>query len=195
MVKRQRNNKVNKPSGNVTLYKPEYTRQVFYLCLAGFTDVQISNFFNVSLATVNTWKHTHPEFLTALRKGKERADSRVAHALYKSAIGYKFTEEHVLTNRVKKRNEKGKVVEEYTEPLIVNVKRERPPNVKAAIKWLSARQPEIWGTKLQVDGRVDVNHKLDFSDFSNEELQVLKKLGIKSQEKDNDIEDIECEQV
>jgi hypothetical protein len=75
----------NKP-GQPTLYKEEYNEQVVKLCLLGSTDEEIADFFNVCVATIYNWKLIHPEFLEAIKKGKQKADSDVAKSLYQKAL-------------------------------------------------------------------------------------------------------------
>jgi len=162
-------------------YREDFVRQVFYLSLLGATDKQMVEILGCSVSAFEHWKRTKPDFLESMQRGKAIADAHVAHSLFQSAIGYSHPDSVVLTNRVRKRNDEGKVIEEYTEPLIVETVKHYPPNVTAAIKWLSVRQPDKWAEKsrLEVSGNVTVSHQLDFSDFTEQELQTLNKLGIK----------------
>ena len=163
---------------SATKWDKDYVRQVFFLCLLGSTDVQIAQIFGVKVVTIDLWKRTHPEFLAAMRQGKTDADTKVVHSLYLAAIGYSHPYEMVIPNRVKRYSEKGKLVEEYTEPLIVKTTKSYPPNVTAAIKWLQARQSDTWGAQVHIKGNIQHNHTLDMSQFSLEELKILKKLGV-----------------
>lgn len=175
-------------------WKPEFVRHVFYLSLLGANDVQISQALGVQRSVIDSWKRKKPEFLEAMNKGKLMADAKVSHSLYLAAIGYSHPDKVVLSNRVRKYNDKGVCIHEHTEPLIVDTVKNYPPNVTAAIKWLQARQPQQWGNKLEIKGKVDHTHKLDLSQFSEEELEVIKKLGIQSRNlnvEDADYEDFE----
>jgi hypothetical protein len=176
----------------ISPFREEYVRQVFFLSLLGATDAQIALAFDVSINTIDNWKRTKTDFLKALKDGKIEADAKVASSLYQSAIGYSHEDCVILTNRKKLFDDKGKVIEEFTEPLIVKTVKHYPPNVKAAIKWLSARQPAIWGDKVEVKGKLEVSHKLDLSEFSNEELIVLNRLGLKQ---GKNIEDASFEEM
>ena len=173
-------------------WKKEYIRQVFFMSLLGATDPQIAQTFGIGLSTLEYWKRTKPEFLESMQKGKMQADAKVVHSLYLAAIGYSHPDQIVLSNKIKKFNEKGKVTEEYTEPLIVNTIKSYPPNVTAAVKWLQARQPDVWGKKLKLEGTVEHNHKLDLSGFTEQELEVLKKLNRKNT---GEIEDVGYEDI
>ena len=69
-------------AGRPTEYRPEYAEDTRKLCLLGFTDAQLADFFDVSEATINNWKIAHPEFLESIKKGKEVADCEVVQSLY-----------------------------------------------------------------------------------------------------------------
>ena len=175
-------------------WKPEFVRHVFYLSLLGANDVQISQALGINRNALDNWKRKKPEFLEAMNKGKLMADAKVSHSLYLAAIGYSHPDQVVLSNRIRKYNDKGICIYEHTEPLIVDTVKNYPPNVTAAVKWLQARQPQQWGNKLEIKGKVDHTHKLDLSQFSEEELEVIKKLGIQSRNpnvEDADYEDFE----
>jgi hypothetical protein len=165
------------------VFREEYVRLAFFFALLGTTDVQLAQVFDVSVSTIDHWKRTNPAFLKSLKEGKIMADARVANSLFQAATGYTCPETVVLTNRVKKFDDEGKVIEEYTEPLLVNIQKHYPPNVTAALRWLSARQPQTWAEKLEVSGRLSVNHQLDLTDFSTEDLMILDKLSKKRNEK------------
>ncbi len=69
-----------------TLYKEEYCEAVFKLCLLGATNEEMANFFNVSNETIKRWKKKYPKFSSAIKEGKEDADSNVAKSLYNTAM-------------------------------------------------------------------------------------------------------------
>jgi hypothetical protein len=173
-------------------YLPIFNKLVFHLTLLGATDPMIAQSLGINYQTLDIWKRKYPDLLEAMKRGKEIADGNVAYSLYKSATGYTYTDTVVLSNKVKK-FANGKLIKEYTEPLIVKIEREMPANVTAAVKWLSARQPDKWGHKLNVKGNLTVNNmaNFDFSGFTMEELQTLSKMGLKTGEPINtDYEDM-----
>ena len=168
------------PYKEVNHYQPDYARQAFFLCLLGATDVLMSKALGVSISCVQNWKRNKPEFISAIQKGKIEADANVANSLYQAANGYSHPDKVILTNRVKEFDDNGRVVKEWTEPLIVDTVKHYPPSVPAAIKWLSSRQPGVWGdtSKVDINAKVTVSHEFDLSDFSMEELAMMKKLGV-----------------
>lgn len=171
----------------------KFLRQVYFLTLLGATDTQLAQAFGVSIKSIEAWKRTKPEFLEALQNGKLQADANVAQSLYHAALGYTVDETVVLSNKVQKFDKNGKVVEQWTEPLLVPVKKNYPPNVTACLKWLTARQPGIWAERFQVSGKLAVTHSIDLSDFSTEELSVLNRLSMKQHNGGKDVIDIPLE--
>jgi|2_EtaG_2_1085320.scaffolds.fasta_scaffold59705_2 hypothetical protein len=73
-------------AGRPAKYDKKMNDQVTKLCLLGATDEELANFFEVCVATINNWKHEHPEFLESIKAGKEDADSKVAQSLYSTAL-------------------------------------------------------------------------------------------------------------
>lgn len=116
-----------------TNYREEYAEQARKLCLLGYTDKQLADFFNVSEQTINTWKTKHPQFLESIKKGKEIADVEVVESLYKRAIGTEYEEVELKVN--------GKVKSKRV------IKKFIPPDTTAQIFWLKNRQPQKWRDK------------------------------------------------
>ncbi|HDF4758896.1 TPA: helix-turn-helix domain-containing protein [Staphylococcus aureus] len=64
----------------------------------GLTDEQIARNLGVSKHTLIKWKKNIPDFLDAIKKGKEVSDYELENALHKRAVGYYYGEETV-TNK------------------------------------------------------------------------------------------------
>ena len=167
---------IKRKRGRASLWQDSFIRQVYYLSLLGLNDVQLAQVFQVHAKTVELWKRTKPEFFDSMQRGKALADSKVAHALYQSAIGSEYEEEVILTNRVREYDDNGKIVREYTKPLRVKTTKQRPPNVTACFKWLQARKAEVWGRRIKIEGQIDHTHMLDLSRFTEEDLEMLKEM-------------------
>lgn len=133
------------PAGRPTQYKPEYAKQTFRLCLLGATDASLAEFFEVSEVTINAWKNKHPEFLNAIRRGKEEADSKIAEALYHRAKGYRHPDCKIVAD--------AKTGDEH----IVEYTKHYPPDTAAAFIWLKNRAG--WRDKQDVEhsGDMQVN--------------------------------------
>jgi len=122
-------------AGRPTSFKPEYTTQAKKLCNLGATDVDLADFFGVSVVTINAWKHKHPGFLKSLRLGKAEADERVGRSLYHKAVGYTFDAVKIFLPAGAK------------EPTIVPYREHIPPSDTACIFWLKNRRSDEWRDK------------------------------------------------
>lgn len=162
-------------------YSKAAINMIYRLSLLGLTEREIAMAINIDERTLDQWKLDHPEVEQALLDGKLIADSRVAESMYQSALGYSHPDVHILSNRVKKFDEFGKVIEEYTEPLIVPIRKHYPPNVTAGKAWLAARQKALWGesTDININGEMNVHHEVSMEDLDTKELEMLEALGMK----------------
>lgn len=117
----------------------------------GLTNEQIAHNLGVALTTFYKWQSNKKEFANTLKRGKEVTDRMVENALFKSAIGYKYTEQAV-TN-------KGNVVE---------IEKYEKPNTTAQIFWLKNRKPVEWRDKQEMkhDGEIGVKIVDDIKDES-----------------------------
>lgn len=121
-----------------TKYMPHYDREVYELCLLGYIDKEMAEYFEVTEQTINNWKQWYPNFFESMRAGKARADARVAEALHRRAVGYMTTE--IKTEYIADPNNPTKeIVIKRTETT-----KEVLPDVTACLRILSLRQPELW---------------------------------------------------
>lgn len=128
----------------------------------GLIDKQIAQNIGVSERTFTDWKKKFSSISSALKKGKEVVDRQVENALFKSAIGYEYTE----------------VTEELTEngmEITKKVTKQVAPNPTAAIFWLKNRKPDEWRDRkeTQISGEMSVSNP--FTNLSEEELRRLAK--------------------
>lgn len=158
-------------------------RQGYGLALLGLTDAEIAAEMEVSLPTLNYWKKNREGFYEALKQGKLAADTKVVNALYNNALGFEYDDMVVLNNKVKEFNEFGRLEREYFKVEVVTVKKKVLPDTKAQIKWLQARQPDKWGDmrSIKVKNQLNISiqtNNIDFSEISDSELALIKKLGL-----------------
>jgi hypothetical protein len=125
------------PAGRPTLYKPEYAKQAYKLCLLGSTDKDLADFFEVEEQTVNNWKNDFPEFFESIKEGKVLSDANVANKLYHRAIGYEHPE--IITASFQ-----GQITD------TMEVTKHYPPDPTAAIFWLKNRQPDKWRDRQEI---------------------------------------------
>lgn len=134
--------------GRPTDYRAEFPEQARKLCQLGATDVEIADFFEVSVRTIANWKAAHEEFLQALKVGKEAADDRVERSLYQKAVGYTFEAVKIFPGT----SESGPVYAPYREHV--------PPSDTAGIFWLKNRRPDAWRDKQDHDHRHGISDPL-----------------------------------
>lgn len=158
-------------------------KQAYNLALLGLTDPDIANEMDISLGTLEYWKRTKEEFYDALKEGKTSADGKVVNALYQNAVGYTRKKAVVHNNKIREFNEFGAIIKEYYKIDTTYVEETVAPDVKAQIKWLQARQPDKWADtrSVKVKNQLNIsiqNNSIDFSEVSDKELAMIKKLGL-----------------
>ena len=131
-------------------YRHEYVEQARKLCVLGFIDAQMAEFFEVSRKTIDNWKQQYPEFRAAVKQGKQLTDADVADSLRQRAVGYthKATDFKVVDGEV--------VQTEYD--------KHYPPDTAAAIFFLKNRQPELWRDKREVSV-ADIENLVPWADI------------------------------
>jgi hypothetical protein len=122
------------PAGAPTKYQPEYNEQAYKLCLLGFTDTELADFFEVHEDTINEWKKVYPEFSVSVNRGKAIADAEVAVSFHKRAVGYTYEERTFEGGELTK-----------------TVEKELAPDPGAALNWLKNRQPNKWRDKKETE--------------------------------------------
>lgn len=125
-----------KAGGRPSLYRREHNRQAYHLALLGATDIDLARAFGVDERTINRWKRDQKGFCQSLKRGKDQADARVAHSLFRRARGYSHKAVKILT--VADGIDQGSHVEK------VDYIERYPPDTTAAIFWLKNRRPREW---------------------------------------------------
>ncbi|TCW07861.1 hypothetical protein EDF73_112193 [Raoultella sp. BIGb0138] len=117
-----------------TKYQKAYAEQARKLCMLGYTDDQLADFFSVSQATINRWKKDHKEFCESIKKGKDISDAEVTDSLYQRAMGFVAPDVdiRVIDNKIVK----------------TAITKHYPPDTAAAIFWLKNRQKKLWRDKI-----------------------------------------------
>jgi hypothetical protein len=102
----------------------------------GLTDVMIGSILCIDERTLTRWK-ADPEFVSALKKGKDWADSQVIKSLYQRAVGYDDEKAIYFSTY------EGDVTETpYT--------KHYAPDVVAQIFWLKNRQSVDWRDRQDI---------------------------------------------
>ncbi|MCC6172052.1 MAG: hypothetical protein IT481_08490 [Gammaproteobacteria bacterium] len=129
--------------GRPSSYQPDYATQAKKLCELGARDVDLADFFGVTINTIANWKTRYPDFLAALKLGKDQVDDRVERALVQRALGYTFDSVKIFLPKDSRR------------PVKVPIREHVPPDVTACIFWLKNRRRDQWRDvhKLEHTGR------------------------------------------
>jgi hypothetical protein len=117
-------------AGRPTAFHPRFVGEAAKLCALGATDMELADFFKISVSTLNQWKINYPEFSESIKSGKEPADDRVERSLFNRAVGFVYETEKIFLVD-------GKV-------LRVPIREHVPPDTAAAFIWLKNRRKEIW---------------------------------------------------
>ena len=101
------------------------------MALLGMTDEEICERMGISTVEFEKWLLREPLMRKALDDGREVADGLVVNALLKRAVGYE---------------ENGyKIVMVGGIPTRIEVKKQVPADVGAALAWLRVKRPQVWG--------------------------------------------------
>ncbi len=145
-------------------YNEAFPAQAEKLCLLGATDQEIADFFNVNVATITRWKHSHPEFCASIKSGKDFADERVERSLFQRAIGYEQDEVKIF------------MPGGADKPVYAPFRAKIAPDVTAAIFWLKNRRSEQWRDVKHIDSKQQVTHRYDLDSLGDERLDELERI-------------------
>ena len=147
MGKSKKQNPVRlKKTGTKVIYDPEFVSMAQVACENGFTDLKLAKLFRVSKSLINNWKKDYPDFLVAIKTGKDTYDTeKVETALLKRALGYSYDE------TTKELDEDGDM--EVTK----KVRKQVAGDVKAQTFWLRNRNRERWPDTKTLDGDMKVH--------------------------------------
>ncbi len=124
--------------GRPSKYEAKFADQATKLCRLGATDMELAEFFEVTVRTIYRWKIENEKFCHALKAGKEEADARVERAFYNRAVGYTYDSEKIFHSQ-------GVVTR-------AKCKEHVPPDPGAAFSWLKNRKPDEWRDKKEIGG-------------------------------------------
>lgn len=136
-----------KKRGAPSKYDKKYNEQARKLCLLGYTDKQLADFFDVAESTLNLWKLEYPTFSESLKAGKEFADAEVAASLYQKATGYSCKDTKFATWE-------GEITDQkvYT--------KNYPPCPISIKYWLNNRQPERFRERVEIEQNTNLTHHI-----------------------------------
>jgi|SRR5262245_12360148 len=118
-------------------YNPQFATIAGAMLLKGATTFEIAEAFGISVRTIWKWRALYPEFDSAFKELGQSYDERIERTLAERAMGYSFKTEKIF-------NYKGFIIRVPTVEHIA-------PDISAIKMWLSARQPEKWRIKDEVE--------------------------------------------
>lgn len=126
------------PPGRPSEYSPDYVAEVEKFAKNGATDMEIADFFDVSVRTIYRWRAQHDDFCHAIKAAKLEADARVERSLYQRALGYEQESVKIFLGK-------------DGEPVLVPFREHITPDSTAMIFWLKNRKPKEWRDKQEVE--------------------------------------------
>jgi hypothetical protein len=126
---------MSNPVGRPTLYRPEYAEQARKLCLLGYRDKDLAEFFTVDISTINRWKVEHDDFRECVFAGKDIADGDVVDSLFTRAKGYDRVTRHQAIAG-------GQIV-------MLEETKHIPPDPTSIKFWLTNRQRKLWSERTE----------------------------------------------
>lgn len=129
--------------GQPTLFKEEYAAIAHRMCaIMGATNKELAEVLGVTDRTISNWIAAHPEFKTAVSSGKLIADTNVAAALYKTAVGYEYPDMDIRTVALG-----GNAGSEIVITPIIKIVQPNPTSIQW---WLKNRRSADWKDKSEV---------------------------------------------
>jgi len=150
--KRPTEKKSGVKGGRPSDYDPAYNEQARKLCILGYIDEELADFFQKHVSTIYEWKKKHPKFSEAINAGRDLANADVADSLYNRAMGYTHKSEHIHVNA------KGDVTR-------VAIDKHYPPDSTACIFFLKNRDRTRWQDKQ--------NHEINPGDELKELMGMI----------------------
>ncbi len=135
-------------TGRPTIYRPELAALARKLALLGATESEMADLLNIHESTLSNWMGKHSEFSRAVKSGKLQADAEVAERLFSRATGHS----HEAVKIFMPAGAEAPVYAPFTAHY--------PPDTKAALAWLSRRQPGLWRERQKVNVTGSVAHRI-----------------------------------
>lgn len=141
---------------NIDWEDPGILLQVEMLAQLGATIPQMADFFMIHPDTMHRKFRKYNKLYEAKQRGGVHADMKVAHSLYKRAVGYEYDETKIKERKLRDKhgNETGWVIieREVVHKTVV-------PDVKAQQSWLRTRRRDVWSeVGYKLEGNININH-------------------------------------
>lgn len=151
----------------------DIVEEVHSLSRFGCTNDEIAEHLHIGVAAFTRYCHDYPEVYKALQQGRLYDSMKVVDSLHKQALGYVVTEHEEAEHM--SRDGEITVLKKNTTKYI-------QPSTTAAIYLLKTRHGDKWMDIIKSEKTQNLNilvKNVDFSDVSDEDLLLLKQLGVK----------------
>jgi hypothetical protein len=149
-----------KKEGRPTVYDPVFSPKLArWICRdKNYTkDGDLAEALGISVSTLKNWRKKYPEFLAAIKEGKDEVDRQVEDALLKTCLGYDYEREEI---EVHTSDRGGEYQKKKTVTMHVS------PDPTAIIFWLCNRKKDTWKRNAVVEldfdkGKAEINELFD----------------------------------
>lgn len=131
-------------AGRPSMYSPYILPVVEKLAAQGCTNKEIYQTIGIGCKTFYEWIQRYPQFAHSIKKYNGLADIEVENALFKNAVGYKFTE-------VKRERRKDPSTGEYKLMVTEEVDKQMAGNAAAQIFYLKNRMAHRYKDKVETE--------------------------------------------
>lgn len=164
------------------------------MALLGLQENQMAKIMDISIHSIQYWRNNKKGFKEALLRGRTGASIEAVKSLFHRSIGYSHPAIHFATKKVKEFDKKGRVTKEYNEVIQIPYTKHYPPDTGALKYFLSTKERAIWAEKTALEMTHNHLHtitkKIDMKDMTEEELQLMKQIGMKSLVEEIPYEDV-----
>ena len=122
-------------------YRDDFPARAEAYAKQGLIDKEIAQKLGVSEKTYYDYQNKYPQFLQALKRGKEPIDQEVEQCLLKRARGFEYEETHIEYKELPGPGVTAKPTS------VKKIKKLIIGDVTAQIFWLKNRMPERWKDK------------------------------------------------
>lgn len=122
------------------VYLPSKEQLVRLIAMRGATDDEIEDVYGLGRGQLALWRKHYKGLDKAIEHGRSIVDGDMLFALYKTGIGYEYTEEQAVGGK---------------HPQVLRVQRHMPGQFLAQKHWLASRKREEWpaADRVEVTGK------------------------------------------
>lgn len=155
--------------GRPSTYNPAWHPKIaYYMAAVGKKDKDMAEEFGIDVSCLKQWKNRYPDFLAAIKKGKDDPDSAIEGSMFQRCRGYYVTETTTET-------------EEGTRGTVTKTKKNKryiPPDTVAQIFWLKNRKPSEWREKKEIQ-LIDDDKELTDAELEKIEAAIADRARLK----------------